>query len=63
MILPIYKKKFQFDHVWSILKDAEKWPNNDMRSTKPRRHNDSGGGYESGSRTSQSLATPSFIVI
>ncbi|KAL6140868.1 hypothetical protein ACLB2K_059160 [Fragaria x ananassa] len=48
------KKKLQFDHVWHILKDAEKWADTGRSSTRPRQRNDSSEGYESASRTLQS---------
>ncbi|XP_040363995.1 keratin, type I cytoskeletal 9 isoform X1 [Rosa chinensis] len=56
------KKKLQFDHVWPILKDAEKWTDNGRSSTKPRQKNYSSEGYESTSRTSQSSGTLPFDI-
>ncbi|KAM5554503.1 hypothetical protein ABKV19_022739 [Rosa sericea] len=57
------KKKFQFDHVWPILKNAEKWLDNAaMTVPKPRRRKESSEGSQSGSRTSRTSDTLSFSV-
>ena len=57
------KKKFQFDHVWPILKDAEKWLDNGVAHVpKPRRRKDSSEGSQSGSLTSKSSTTSSIYV-
>nr|XP_011459693.1 PREDICTED: uncharacterized protein LOC105350044 [Fragaria vesca subsp. vesca] len=56
-------KKFQFEHVWSILKDAEKWMDTTgMVSAQPQRRKNSLEGGQSSSHTSKSSSTPSFKV-
>lgn len=48
------KKKLQFDHVWPILKNAEKWTDNGRSSKNPRQKSVSSERYDSTSQTSRS---------
>ena len=61
---PTFKrKKFQFDHVWPILKNAEKWLDNAApHAAKPRRRKESSEGSQTDSRTTETSENPSFFV-
>ncbi|XP_028082738.1 uncharacterized protein LOC114284062 [Camellia sinensis] len=57
---PEKRKGFQYDHVWPILKGAEKWLDNTPKKN-PQQGYDYFEGFQNGSPISVSLVTPSSI--